>query len=154
MRSVAERLLEKKRYAESGCWEWTGTLKFDGYGLMRHPVKYVGAHRISYEIFRGPIPDGMQVLHRCDNRKCINPGHLFLGTNADNVADKVKKGRQRRHRGESNPNSKLSIDDVSLIRSSSETGIELARKYGVTRTCISDIRTGKTWGDACQQPST
>ncbi len=146
MKALVDRLLEKVRHAESGCWEWIGTRKDDGYGLMRYPRKYVGAHRISYQEFVGPIPDGLHVLHRCDNPRCINPKHLFIGTNADNVADKLAKGRQPRHHGELNPKARLTEQDVIDIRASQEMGIALAAKYGVTPTQISYIRHRKSWG--------
>lgn len=146
MKAVVDRLLEKMRCAESGCWEWIGTRKSDGYGLMRYPRKYVGAHRISYQEFVGPIPDGFHVLHRCDNPCCINPAHLFAGTNADNVADKMAKGRRPSTFGEANPKARLKAADVLEIRASAEAGVALAKKYGVTPTQISEIRHRKSWG--------
>jgi hypothetical protein len=146
MMTIAARLLAKQVHVDSGCWEWVGTLNDSGYGVMRNHYKYVGAHRLSYQQFVGPIPDGMHVLHKCDNRKCINPEHLFVGTNAENVADKVAKGRQRRHHGEKNPHARLTAQDVVAIRASGERQKDLAAKYGVTRTCIYDIRVGKSWG--------
>jgi hypothetical protein len=82
----------------SGCWLWTANVNRDGYGLMcgsRRGRKQFLAHRIAWELFRGPIPIGMQVLHRCDTPSCVRPDHLFLGTHADNMLDKVRKGRQR-----------------------------------------------------------
>lgn len=78
------------------CWEWQGHITSKGYGVLRHratsPLQ-IRAHRVSYEFHHGPIPEGMNVLHKCDNRRCCNPHHLFLGTQPDNVADMVAKGR-------------------------------------------------------------
>jgi hypothetical protein len=85
----------------SGCWLWTGALGMDGYGIRVHlhgeERKPRRAHRASWEIFRGPIPDGLWVLHRCDNPPCVNPDHLFLGTQTDNIRDAVRKGRRNMH---------------------------------------------------------
>lgn len=80
-----------------GCWRWTGPLHAFGYGLIWRGGNNVGAHRISWEIHVGPIPDGLFVLHRCDNPPCVRPDHLFLGTQADNIHDMVAKGRNYRH---------------------------------------------------------
>lgn len=79
--------------AVNGCWEWTRSCDADGYGHLVHQGSLKGAHRHSYELSRGNIPDGLFVLHECDNRKCINPDHLFLGTNMDNMRDMYAKGR-------------------------------------------------------------
>lgn len=107
--------------------------------------KLLSTHRLSWEAHNGPIPDGLQVLHQCDIPSCINPGHLFLGTNATNVEDKVRKGRTKRLSGESNPNARLSADDVATIRSSSMPNSELARIYGVDHKHIYHIRRRRTW---------
>lgn len=89
-------LAAKMRFevAESGCWIWTGTRLSAGYGVIRHEGKLVRAHRVSWEMNRGPIPEGKRVLHRCDVPFCVNPAHLFLGTQADNVSDMIAKGRE------------------------------------------------------------
>lgn len=143
---VADRIRSKIKVNDAGCWEWTAFRTEQGYGRIQLDRKFKGAHRVSYREFCGPIPDGLHVLHRCDNPSCVNPDHLFLGTNDDNVADKVKKGRQRRHHGEANPHSRLTAADVLAIRASTERRKDLAEKYGVTPTCIYDVRVGKSWG--------
>ncbi len=82
-------------YNKVPCWEWTGGLT-EGYGMIRFNYENFYAHRISWIIENGEIPDNLLILHKCDNRLCVNPKHLFLGTIADNMKDKVKKGRQAR----------------------------------------------------------
>lgn len=122
----------------TGCMEWLG-LVVDGYGSMRCDHKMKKVHRIVYEATYGAIPDGMHVLHACDNRQCCEPVHLFLGTNAENILDKVKKDRSGK---------KLCTEDARnikiMLREGSSAG-ELSKIYGVHQSIISRIRTGKRW---------
>jgi hypothetical protein len=107
-----------------------------GYGLVKISGKRQAAHRASYTLSVGPIPEGLLVRHTCDNRLCINPDHLLVGTNSDNTADMYTRGRQA---------SKLTPDDVAIIRASSEKGTTLAREYGVSDSTISKARLGRSW---------
>lgn len=84
----------------SECWEWTGGRYWDGYGHLRHMGRSLKAHRVAWELFCGPIPAGLSVLHRCDNPPCVRPDHLWLGTQSDNIKDMVNKGRNVAPKGE------------------------------------------------------
>lgn len=113
-----ERLMSRYQVSDSGCWEWTGTKNAKGYGFIQADAKRWMTHRYSYHIHHGQIPDGMFVCHKCDNPKCINPDHLFAGTQKDNMNDMVKKGRAHKvgRSGTENPNNKLTEQDVLAIR--------------------------------------
>lgn len=121
------------------CWLWAGCKHKFGYGKLLGPSKRVDfAHRISWMLFRGPINDGLYVLHKCDNPPCVNPDHLFLGTHDDNSKDMVAKGRSGRGRSR-----RLSTDDVwsirSLFASGAETRQSLSERFGMSRGYVSDI---------------
>jgi hypothetical protein len=139
---------EKKFIPEpnSGCWLWTAAAKGDGYGhFALNNGKPIGAHRASWMIYNGDIPDGMHVLHRCDVRCCVNPDHLFLGTNQDNVQDRQRKGRRPPTFGEANPKAKLTAIQVAAIRADPRSLSKTAAAYGVSRTHIGLIRQNKFW---------
>lgn len=142
--SLAERL-EQHYIPEpnSGCFLWLGCFSRFGYGRINVGGHIVLAHRFAWETIVGQIPDGLWVLHRCDNPACVNVGHLFLGTHKDNMADCVKKGRQKR--GEWQPGAKLSAADVVLIRSSDKHHRQLARELGINETTVRDVIAGRTW---------
>ena len=115
------------------------------YGVFCWQSKNVKAHRASWEIYRGPIPTGMHVLHICDMPCCVNPDHLFLGTHKDNMDDRQKKGRTNAPRGEQQHLAKLTIEIVLEIRISGLAASELARKYGVSKSTIGRVLSRKTW---------
>lgn len=133
------------------CWVWTAARKKDGYGWFHVGPKKKLAHRVAWELAHGePPPDGLLVLHSCDNPPCVRPEHLRLGTNADNAADRVARGRSNPAMGESNGHAKLTAAQVVAIRervSSGKHGIkaELAREYGVSESAISKIENGTKW---------
>lgn len=128
------------------CWEWMRGRNQFGYGQKWRNGRTNYAHRVTWEAFFGAIPEGMYVLHACDNRPCCNPGHLFLGTYADNNADKAAKGRAPL--GEALPVSKLTETDVLEIRAwraSGETLKALASVYGVTPEAIGHVVRRRAW---------
>lgn len=126
------------------CWVWTGATR-NGYGVLNVEHRAVYAHRISHILHKGPIPEGLEVLHRCDNRPCIKPEHLFPGTQLANVQDMHAKGRARKACGERAFTSRLTAEQVSEIRESKRSGSELARSYGVGRTAIYDVKARRSW---------
>lgn len=144
--TLLEALHERSAVNEqTGCREWLLSTNHRGYGQMRWAGKVRRTHRLAWLAERGPIPDGMQVCHHCDNRRCINVDHMFIGTNADNVADRHRKGRSYLGSGERHPDAKLTWEKVAEIRQSSETNRMLAFVYGVSPRTIRSIRHCETW---------
>jgi hypothetical protein len=146
----------KSRASNGGCVEWTGHKVSGGYGVMGlHGRRTVLVHRVAYALKYGPIPDGMFVLHRCDNRLCINPDHLFIGTKGDNNADRDSKGRTARgevvarsKRGSSNPHSRLTEELVIAIRAMAARGMkqsEIAKAMKIDQGHVSAIIHRKKW---------
>lgn len=143
---IYERFEKKVSVAENGCWLWTGSVNHAGYGGMGTcGTKTARAHRVSYELHVGPIPDGMCVCHRCDTPACVRPGHLFLGTHQENMHDMVVKGRKASTRGELGGLAILTEALVREIRASAESTRSIARRLGTDHTTIHSARIGRTW---------
>lgn len=135
------------RRSEDECWDWSA-FKHDGYGRIDDGSgRSVGAHRVSYEMHVGPIPEGMDVLHRCDEAACTNPRHLFTGTNRDNTQDRDRKGRTCV--GQNHPMAKLTTQAVREIRAKMpRRGAEVRRfaaRFGVTPSAIRHARDRRNW---------
>ena len=153
--TLLERFNEKyMKEPDSGCWLWLAARSSYRYGCIgvprnrcSYPVKFtmVHAHRVSWQLHRGKIPKGLSVLHKCDIPLCVNPNHLFLGTQEDNVRDMEKKKRARHPRGEKAGRAKLTEAKVRTIRKSKKPVKELADKYGVTRGAIRFILLRVSW---------
>jgi len=129
------------------CIEAKGKPDAYGYGLVNDP-RTTKAHRLAWIKTYGDISSGLHVLHKCDNRKCIKPEHLFLGTNADNVRDRVAKGRSHRPKGELNPKVKLTVEKVKFIKQYPKTygyRKRLAEMFNISVDVVSDIKSGRTW---------
>ena len=145
----SKTLFEKHVAAgRNGCLEWTGHLSPDGYGRFLWRRRCTGAHRVSWMLRYGPVPDGKFVLHSCDNRRCVNTEHLFLGTQLDNVSDMIRKGRSSPAIGENTRHAKLTRPSVVLIRqrrSAGESCAALGRAFGVCPTSIRRLCDGSSW---------
>jgi hypothetical protein len=141
--------VDKKSQDE--CWHWIGQILSNGYGRISLGAKKdgsEGAHRVSWKLHnKKDIPDGMYVMHKCDNPSCVNPNHLSIGTPKDNTQDMIGKGRKKvvSPKGEGNGKSLLDAEKVRLIRSSTLNHAALGRQLGVSPNCIRGVRTGRTW---------
>lgn len=130
----------------SGCFLWLGAVNAKGaHGRMEVAGRMVFAHRVAWEAANGPIPEGLCVLHKCDVPSCINPEHLFLGTQAANMQDKINKGRAIYQRGEGHHQARLSVDQVIAIRRDTRRQRIIADDYGVTRGLVSAIKIRRAW---------
>ncbi len=130
---------------DNECWPWLASVDDFGYGHFGYNAKVTRAHRVAYELTYGAIPQGMKVLHRCDNPACCNPNHLFLGTHEDNMQDKIAKNRQARG---DHSRSSLTNDDVQAIRKERANGAtyaEIATKFNVSKITVRHIIKGRSW---------
>lgn len=131
------------------CWLWIGNVGRGGYGYITHHGNNRLAHRVSYELAYGSIPENMDVLHCCDTPGCVRPDHLWVGTHSDNMQDKMRKGRSNNPSGESHWQAKLNWQQVREIRQKRQTGrytlIELGKEYSVHLSLISLIAQNKIW---------
>lgn len=160
------RLADKIFVTKNGCFVWNACLGSSGYGSVRLNGKLCSVHRIAWELEFGPIPEGFCVLHKCDNRQCVNPNHLFLGTHGDNARDRMSKNRNSEHlrkglrngaytcpekrcRGEQNGASKLRKNQVQEIRKLYAQGTNsqraLAKTFGVAQSIIGAIVRREIW---------
>ncbi len=172
IRTLAERFWSHVEKSEQGCWLWTASRMVSGYGQfgIRKGV-LTGAHRMAWKLTFGAIPDGLLVCHKCDNKLCVRPDHLFLGTASDNVHDMIAKGRhsgitkpesfrrgEKHHwrlhpemtlKGGLNPNAKLTTEQVIAIRERGTAGSmprkEIAAEYGVATALVGQILRGTAW---------
>lgn len=129
-----------------GCWNWNAFKSADGYGKFQiggknSPTR--NAHRFLYEVIHGAIPQGWVVRHKCDNAACVNPDHLVAGTQYENIQDKVMRGRQTR--GETHGMVKLTEKQAREIKASTEDSLVVAKRYGIVRATVNNIRAGRIW---------
>ena len=158
---VLKRFWNKVQKTDA-CWLWTASIGSHGYGQLNIEGKPETAHRLSWLIHNGNIPSGLFICHTCDNRRCVNPDHLFLGTQSDNMRDALSKGKsclaqpnvmvahpEKRHWGSKNPRSKLTEEQVKEMRSMYTPGqitmAQIAEKYGVTRHAVGNIVKRRLW---------
>jgi hypothetical protein len=139
-----EYIKNRVELADHDCWEWRLS-RYKGYGKTGVNGRGRQAHIVSYEAFVGPVPEGMQINHKCHNRACCNPEHLYAGTQKQNMKDMLLAGRGSRLCGETNGNSKLTATDVCLIRASKDSAMQLRQQLGVSEALIRAIRKGLVW---------
>lgn len=146
--NIQKRFWEKVSKTEN-CWNWLASLDKDGYGKIKFLGKNRRAHRMAWILINGKIPKGLYVLHKCDRPSCVNPAHLFLGTNEDNMKDMIKKDRSSRNVGELNPMTKFTKKQIKMIRGLVKTKKyfqhEIAIMFNTTQSNISVISNNINW---------
>jgi hypothetical protein len=157
MRPVSERFFEKVMpVPESGCWLWIASTNKRGYGqfmmLDRRPHL---AHRVSWRLEKGEIPIGLHVLHKCDTPACVNPDHLFLGTDRDNVQDMLRKGRENRtprRVGAAHGMAKITSEVALAIFNAEGAQTRIALQFGVPKSTVNHIKSGRQWSTVTGLP--
>jgi hypothetical protein len=140
--NLEKRFHQRYEIKENDCWEWQGSLMPNGYGRIAFGVDYQYAHRVSWFLFHGYFSKKL-ICHKCDNRQCVNPNHLFEGTPKENTKDALKKGRLAR--GERHGKSFLSKKQVLQIRKSTKTQYQLSEEFGVSQSQICRVKNRKNW---------
>ena len=144
----AAKFDEKWTLASSGCWEWGGTLERSGYGRAWREGRNQLAHRVSLKIRGVDVPNSVVVMHHCDNRKCVNPNHLKISTQSENMLDASRKGRLYRVSGAQHPNAKLTEEKVAQMRQLRAVGVSWARiatAFGVAASTARNAILGVNW---------
>lgn len=146
---IIDKLKSRIDISINGCWEWNSTIDSKGYGMISINGKIQRAHRVAYSSFVGQIPDGLLIMHKCDNRKCCNPSHLQPGTAKDNIRDMHNKGRAPDRRGEKCGKAKLTWVQVDSIRSKFDgtykSKLELAAEFKTSLTNLESILKNRSW---------
>ena len=140
--SEIDRFMSHVDKHENGCWLWTAYCMKNGYGTFRLQTKHELAHRASYRLFNGSL-DSRDVMHKCDIPNCVNPAHLGLGTRLENMQDAKLKGRMST--GEKHGRSKLTSNQVDLIKKSTKLQKEIALEFGISQSHVSCLKSGKKW---------
>lgn len=143
-----DRFFNSLEKIENGCWLWKGAIGKNGYGALNVNGKVILAHRYSFILHHEKIPKGLFVCHKCDIRNCVNPEHLFLGTNHDNVKDMIKKGRKNPVKGSASPSAKLNEEKVKQIKQFLKEGMrspELAKLFNIGKRQIIYIKNNQSW---------
>ena len=145
--TLEERFWSKVAMAgPDDCWPWTAAQSRNGYGNFYVDGSWLGAHRVAHYLTYGVEPGEQHVLHACDNKLCCNPHHLWLGTNQENTADKMNKGRGNQARGEQQGSAKLIEEQVLAIRDDPRAHRAIAAEYGIHHSSVCSIKKRKTWG--------
>lgn len=144
-----EKFMSRVKKDSNGCWVWTGQLQKSGYGICGRMKNRTRAHRLSYQLFIGDIPAGLNVLHHCDNPPCVNPSHLYAGTNWENSQDRVR--RDRGIRGVRHPSAKITEDDARAIFVDRRTQKEIAAAYGICKAAVYYVKIGHSWRLATEE---